>query len=131
MCFYPKYFTLSEMTHTDTGLNNSLATWLHLKNILNTAFYLDIIRAEYGDAITVDSGYRTPEVNERINGSKTSEHMLGNAADLKCNDIKKLISVIDSIMANKALPIDQLIIHTTFVHVGFASVNPRFQRMVK
>ena len=131
MCLYPKYFTLNEMTRTSTGLPNMLANWQHLKNILCTAFYLDIIRAKFGSPITVTSGYRTPEVNEAVHGSKTSEHMTGSAADLKADDLKGLIATIDAIAANKSLPIDQIIIHDTFVHVGFASVNPRFQRMVK
>ena len=43
---------------------------------------LEILRDELGAAITITSGYRSPEYNEQIDGAKNSRHMLGEAADI-------------------------------------------------
>lgn len=40
------------------------------------------IREAYGRPIVVNSGYRSPEHNEKIGGVKNSMHVLGQAADL-------------------------------------------------
>ena len=37
----PTYFTLKEMTHTDTGLPNSPQTWGQYSNLLMVANFLD------------------------------------------------------------------------------------------
>ena len=34
--------------------------------------------------INISSGYRSPELNEMIGGSKKSQHMKGQAADIEC-----------------------------------------------
>lgn len=43
---------------------------------------LEKFRVWYNRAITVNSGYRTPEHNKAIGGSPKSQHMLGVATDI-------------------------------------------------
>ena len=43
---------------------------------------LDPLRARIGRPIIITSGYRSQRVNELVGGSKTSQHMLGKAADI-------------------------------------------------
>ena len=43
-----------------------------------------IIRDELGVPVKVNSGYRCAEYNKKVGGSKSSQHMNGNAADLSC-----------------------------------------------
>lgn len=73
---------------------------------------------------TVTSAFRTEEQNDACNGSKTSQHLTGDAIDLKPVD-----SSVDGFILNiKASPFkfDQLIKYRTFVHVSFArGRNPR------
>jgi len=38
------------------------------------------------ESIRVSSGYRSPELNKKIGGSKTSQHCLGQAADISCGE---------------------------------------------
>ena len=45
---------------------------------------LQPIRDKYGKAITVTSGYRSPKLNAAVGGVKTSQHVLGQAVDIKC-----------------------------------------------
>lgn len=73
---------------------------------------------------TVTSALRTEEQNNACNGSKTSQHLTGDAIDLKPVDF----SVDGFILKIKGSPFkfDQLIKYSTFVHVSFArGRNPR------
>lgn len=73
---------------------------------------------------TVTSAFRTESQNEACNGSKTSQHLTGDAIDLKPVES----SVDDFILKIKASPFkfDQFIKYRTFVHVSFArGRNPR------
>lgn len=67
---------------------------------------------------TVTSAFRTEELNNACNGSKTSQHMTGDAIDLKPVDF----SVDGFILKIKGSPFkfDQLIKYHSFVHVSFA-----------
>lgn len=73
---------------------------------------------------TVTSAFRTEEQNNACNGSKTSQHLTGDAIDLKPVDS----SVDGFILMIKGSPFkfDQLIKYRTFVHVSFTrGRNPR------
>lgn len=73
---------------------------------------------------TVTSAFRTEAQNDACNGSKNSQHLTGDAIDLKPVDL----SVDGFILKIKGSPFkfDQLIKYRTFVHVSFArGRNPR------
>jgi hypothetical protein len=51
--------------------------------LAQVAAALEVVRAEVGRPVIITSGYRSPEANARCGGSKTSQHLLGAAADFK------------------------------------------------
>ena len=67
---------------------------------------------------TVTSAFRTEAQNDACNGSNNSQHLTGDAIDLKPVDL----SVDGFILKIKGSPFkfDQLIKYRTFVHVSFA-----------
>lgn len=67
---------------------------------------------------SVTSALRTKEQNDACNGSVNSQHLTGDAVDLKPLDL----SVDDFILKikNSGFEFDQLIKYRTFVHVSFA-----------
>ena len=67
---------------------------------------------------TVTSAFRTEAENDACNGSKNSQHLTGDAIDLKPFDS----SVDGFILKIKGSPFkfDQFIKYRTFVHVSFA-----------
>lgn len=67
---------------------------------------------------TVTSAFRTKEQNDACNGSRNSQHMTGDAIDLKPLEL----SVDEFISMIKASPFkfDQLIKYRTFIHISFA-----------
>ena len=44
---------------------------------------LQCIREHFGKPVYITSGYRTPEHNAEVGGSKSSQHLLGRAADIR------------------------------------------------
>ena len=43
---------------------------------------LETIRAHFGAAVTINSGYRTPQYNAKVGGVAHSQHCYGMAADI-------------------------------------------------
>lgn len=67
---------------------------------------------------TVTSALRTVAQNEACNGSKTSQHLTGDAVDLKPVDLS--VDGFLSMVKGSPFKFDQLIKYRTFVHVSFA-----------
>ena len=44
---------------------------------------LQAIREHFGKAVTITSGYRTAAHNKSVGGAKSSQHLLGRAADIQ------------------------------------------------
>ena len=115
------HFTFTEMTKTDTGLDNIPNDMNVIRNLVRLSEFLQIIRNELHLPIIVNSGYRSKEVNESVGGVLSSYHVKGLAVDIKCADMDKLLAVLHSHL----MDIDQLGIYynsTTqlWFHVGLA-----------
>lgn len=67
---------------------------------------------------SVTSSLRTVEQNNACNGSKTSQHLTGDAIDLAPIDFP--MGVFFSVIEGSPFKFDQLIRYRTFVHVSFA-----------
>ena len=81
-----KNFALSEMVKSATAerlnVDNSPSD-IHLVNLTHLAIHiLQPVRDEFG-VITINSGYRSPALNAKVGGSKTSQHCNGQAADFE------------------------------------------------
>ena len=87
-----KYFTLSELTHTNSGLPNvpNDEQLANLQKLVDNV--LDPLRELYGHPIKVNSGFRCKAVNDATpNASPTSDHMTGRAADIDTTDCNALL----------------------------------------
>lgn len=80
-----KYFTLKELIYSATAelkkINNTPNDAIK-KNLEVLIEQLDRIRAKYGKPIYINSGYRCPALNKAVGGVDSSQHQLGEAADL-------------------------------------------------
>lgn len=127
-----KYFSIAELTKSDTAtkkkINNQPTKQIetNLNQLVDNI--LDPLREAYGEPIIVSSGYRCPELNKAVGGATSSQHTLGQAADIhtKSNtkeDNKKLFDLIKDLK----LPYDQLINEYGYkwVHVSYSSRNRR------
>ena len=59
-----------------------------LVNITKLANQLQYVRDCVAMPITINSAYRCPEHNAKIGGLKTSQHLLGKAADITIQSLK-------------------------------------------
>lgn len=84
-------FTLKELTKSDTatrlGLDNTPddEALENLKTLCEKV--LQPVRDHFGKSVTVNSGYRSPESNAAVGGSKTSDHCKGQAADIEIDGV--------------------------------------------
>lgn len=110
-----KNFTLEELTASLTADNRGIdntpnyTQFNEIKNLCEQV--LQPIRDKYGRPIIVTSGYRCSKLNKVVGGSKTSQHLLGQAADIKCTRTTKayLFNLIKQMIANGELKVGQLI----------------------
>jgi len=103
-------FSLSEMIVSPTakklGLSNN-PTPEHIENMRYCCEkILEPVRAKFG-AVTINSSYRAPLVNQAVGGSKTSQHVNGQAIDFEVKGVDNK-TVADWIGDN--LEFDQVIL---------------------
>lgn len=127
-----KYFTLKELTKSSVATSNRIDNTPNDQQKSNLIALvdnvLDPLREKYGKPIIVTSGFRSKELNTKINGAKNSQHLDGCAVDIR--------SVSDSKQENKKLfelaldlPFDQLINEYDYdwVHISY---SPKHRRQV-
>lgn len=127
-----KYFTIDELTKSDTaqskGIKNIPSKQEEQNLISLIENILDPLREAYGKPIIVTSGFRCKELNKAVGGANTSQHLTGEAADIRSvedtvQENKKLFDLIQSLK----LPFDQLIdeYNLNWVHVSYSNRNRR------
>lgn len=80
-------FSLHELTKSETalrmGFDNTPGEAETEALRLLAEKVLQPVRDHYGKGVKVNSGFRSPESNSAVGGSKTSDHCLGRAADIE------------------------------------------------
>ena len=135
-----KNFTLDELIKSQTaqryGINNKPTSQTHLNSLRRTATkILQPVRDHFDRPVIVSSGYRSPELNKRIGGSRTSQHCVGEAADFEIPGLSNLV-VAKWICYN--LTYDQLILefydgrdpNSGWIHCSVRASGNRKQSMV-
>lgn len=120
---FMKYFSFQEFEHSETAtryaIDNNVPDKLKGNVAALVDMVLDPLREAWGKPITVTSGYRCEELNRRVGGVKTSQHMTGEAVDITTGnrvENRRLFQLIQELK----LPFDQLIDEKNFswVHVS-------------
>lgn len=113
-------FRYSEFTKSDTAarlhINNAITTWEVRDNI--KALVDDVLqplRDAWGGPLFINSGYRCLELNKAVGGVPTSQHVLGQAADVGCTDPYALAKLAKRMN----LGFDQMIVYPSFVHFSY------------
>lgn len=123
------HFTLEEMTRSQTAARRDIANEpddaavAALKTLCVEV--LEPIRVHFDRPVIVTSGYRSPELNRAIGGSRTSQHSQGEAADI----VVPGVAVIDLAQwIHRNLNYDQLIYEFgRWVHVSYRAGRLRSQ----
>ena len=135
-----KYFTIDELCASDTarrkGIDNTPNADARLRMQILIEQLLDPIRAAWGGPITVNSGYRSPELNKKVGGVSNSQHLKGEAADITVGSQeanKQLFDLIVELRQNGRISFDQLIDESNYswLHISFKATGNRNQVLHK
>ena len=119
------HFTLAELTRTSSGQPNVPNAAETKALVALCSSLLEPVRSKFGP-VSIHSGYRSKAVNEAIGGSKTSQHMKGEAADFHC-PAAKLEDIMRWIVTESGLHYGQVILegHTagepTWIHLSLGA----------
>jgi hypothetical protein len=131
-------FSLAEMVKSDTALRHDMdntpgeAEIANLKTLCEKV--LQPVRDHFQSGVKVNSGFRHPDVNAKVGGSKTSDHCKGQAADIEIPGIANA-DLAGWIMDN--LEYTQLILEfytpgvpdSGWVHVSYDPANLKKQNL--
>ena len=97
-------FTLEELTASETaerhGIDNTPTPEV-IENLKHLAASLQEVRTLLGNKpITINSGYRSLEVNEKLGSKPTSDHCKGLAADFICPSFGSPDEIVRAILAS-------------------------------
>jgi zinc D-Ala-D-Ala carboxypeptidase len=133
------YFTIEELEQSQIakvkGIENKIPTSLlvNFETLINEV--LNPIRFQYGNPITVNSGYRSKELNEAIGGVPTSHHTGINgsaAADITVGNRAKnkiLFQLIYKMVKSKEISVDQLINENNYMWIHISTkINKKENR---
>lgn len=144
-----KYFTYYEFIKSDTanklGINNNPTSPKVQDNILELMKVMDVIREEWtkyckehylgSPAIIINSGYRSEALNKAVNGSKTSAHKIGAAADFEAlnGNNKALYEVVKNALNNHNIAFDQLLdeLQLSWIHLGLKNLEGKQRFQIK
>jgi uncharacterized protein YcbK (DUF882 family) len=130
-----EHFTLEELTHSDAAARNG---WNNnpdaneINNLTRLAELLEEVRKIVAKPITINSGYRSKQVNDSVGSKDTSQHRIGCAADIRVAGMTPN-QVCEAIKAS-GIQFDQLIKEfDSWTHISVtnnAGDNPRNQMLI-
>ncbi len=86
-----EHFTLGEMTASSHKEVYNIPSHEAIANLTNLCGWLEVLRSRAGAPIIINSGYRSPQLNKKIGGVPTSNHLTGCAVDIRVENMEQLI----------------------------------------
>ena len=109
----PTYFDFEELVYSKRALDNkiqNIPSWYAVEKLNQLAVtVLDPLRKKLGKPINVTSGFRSEKLNTIVKGSKTSQHLKGEAADLDCSNNRLLFDTAKAMIESGEIVVGQLI----------------------
>lgn len=132
-----KNFSYAEFEASDTakkkGIVNVITTF-EIRDAVKalTLAVLQPLRDLYGKPMEINSGYRCPRLNAEVGGVPSSQHVKGEAADIKTGNqtesyrLARIAKTTPAIMRE----IDQMILYPTFVHFSHRRVGAQRRQIL-
>lgn len=126
-----KNFSYAEFETSPTakakGIINVISTF-EIRDAVRelTLTVLQPLRDAWGEPLHINSGYRCPKLNAAVGGAPTSQHVKGEAADIKADHPIKLAQLA----YDMGLPYDQMIVYPTFVHFSHKKGGPQRRQLL-
>ena len=84
------HFKLGEFTKSNYPEVYNIPSHVAIENMRRVCVWLEALRQAQGP-IVINSGYRSPQLNKRVGGVSTSNHLTGCAVDIRCSGIEQAI----------------------------------------
>ena len=135
-----KHITYAESIHSNTAKRKGIDNTPNIKQVetmkLTAEKIFEPLREFVGGPIKVNSFFRSPELNEKIGGSKTSQHCKGQAIDI--DDVYKYKTNAEMYhWVKENLNFDQMIwefgtdMNPNWVHISYVSEEDNRNRCLK
>ena len=87
-----EHFTLGEFTKSNSHPEvYNIPSHEAIANLTNLCGWLEVLRSRAGAPIIINSGYRSPQLNKKIGGVPTSNHLTGCAVDIRVENMEQLL----------------------------------------
>lgn len=118
-------FSLSEFNKHNFEVPNDV-----LRNLIELAKNLQILRDEVKKPIKITSGYRPAQHNAKIGGAKNSRHITGQAADFKIEGYtpKQVAAVIEKLIAEGRMKQGGIGTYSTWTHYDVRGTKSRWNK---
>ena len=121
-------FTVEEFTKSKTaqrlGIDNTKMPTYVFNNVKELVFQvLQPLRDYICKPIIINSGYRCLKLNAAVGGVPTSQHVQGQAVDIRVKDMTPF--EIAQAVLDLHLPYDQMILYNDFLHLSIGTRDRR------
>ena len=86
-----QHFTLGEFTRSKYPEVYNIPSHEAIANLKRLCEWLEVLRNKIGHPIVINSGYRSPQLNRKVGGAPTSNHLTGCAVDIRTNGMEQAI----------------------------------------
>ena len=87
-----EHFVLGEFTRSNSHPEvYNIPTHEAIANLKRVCEWLEVLRERAGGPIRINSGYRSPQLNKKVGGVPTSNHLTGCAVDIRVLGMEQLI----------------------------------------
>ena len=118
-------FSLSEFNKRNYNVPTDV-----LRNLIELAKNLQVLRDEVKKPIKITSGYRPAELNAKVGGASKSRHITGQAADFKIEGYtpKQIAAIIEKLIAAGKMKEGGLGIYKTWIHYDNRGTKARWTK---
>jgi len=93
------HFVLGEFTRSKYPEVYNIPSHQAIAHLKNLCRWLEVLRERAAQPIVINSGYRSPQLNKRVGGAPTSNHLTGCAADIRTSGMEQAITYAAILLA--------------------------------
>ena len=86
-----EHFVLGEFTRSKYPEVYNIPSHEVIANLKRLCVWLEVLRNKVGHPIVINSGYRSPQLNRKVGGAPTSNHLTGCAVDIRTSGFEQAI----------------------------------------
>ena len=86
-----EHFLLGEFTRSKYPEVYNIPSHEAIANLKRLCVWLEVLRNKVGHPIVINSGYRSPQLNRKVGGAPTSNHLTGCAVDIRTSGFEQAI----------------------------------------